>query len=294
MSKKFSDLRVIDGGLWVKTGSPKCQLVFSKWQPRRPEYWCDVEVILRTFLVNGCPAMDFVNVGASRSFSSTDFCVWYVFPHGLHSSFLDIEVPVGSSIWVRENFDGCSIVICDHTFPLNFIPIKIMSFDIIISMDWLSANLDDILYAEKWIRILLAEGGYVITHDQKSMGSIPIISMMKACMYLKRGYEVFLAQAIGRSRKTVELADVEVVMEYSNVFCDDFPDQSHSWHGELLGKWFGVSNSCICIEVMATYGTKCTLYTDHKCFLYIQNQNKLNMRQRHWVKLLVDYDCEIS
>ncbi|GKD88536.1 putative reverse transcriptase domain-containing protein [Tanacetum coccineum] len=41
------------------------------------------------------------------------------------------------------------------------------------------------------------------------------------------------------------------------------------------------------------YGTKCTVYTDHKSLQYILDQNKLNMRQRRWIELLSDYDCEI-
>ncbi|GJT49449.1 putative reverse transcriptase domain-containing protein [Tanacetum coccineum] len=41
------------------------------------------------------------------------------------------------------------------------------------------------------------------------------------------------------------------------------------------------------------YGTKCTLFTDHKSLQHILNQKELNMRQRRWLELLSDYDCEI-
>ncbi|GJU00182.1 putative reverse transcriptase domain-containing protein [Tanacetum coccineum] len=41
------------------------------------------------------------------------------------------------------------------------------------------------------------------------------------------------------------------------------------------------------------YGTKCTVFTDHKSLQHILNQKELNMRQRHWLELLADYDCEI-
>ena len=42
------------------------------------------------------------------------------------------------------------------------------------------------------------------------------------------------------------------------------------------------------------YGTKCTIFTDHKSLQHIFNQKELNMRQRRWVELLNDYDCEIK
>ncbi|GJV77627.1 putative reverse transcriptase domain-containing protein [Tanacetum coccineum] len=41
------------------------------------------------------------------------------------------------------------------------------------------------------------------------------------------------------------------------------------------------------------YGTKCTVFTDHKSIQHILNQKELNMRQRRWLELLSDYDCEI-
>ncbi|GKC72696.1 putative reverse transcriptase domain-containing protein [Tanacetum coccineum] len=41
------------------------------------------------------------------------------------------------------------------------------------------------------------------------------------------------------------------------------------------------------------YGTKCTVFTDHKSLQHILNQKELNMRQRRWLELLADYDCEI-
>nr|GEU69822.1 putative reverse transcriptase domain-containing protein [Tanacetum cinerariifolium] len=41
------------------------------------------------------------------------------------------------------------------------------------------------------------------------------------------------------------------------------------------------------------YGIKCTVFTDHKSLQYILDQKELNMRQRRWLELLADYDCEI-
>ncbi|KAJ9567114.1 hypothetical protein OSB04_003080 [Centaurea solstitialis] len=42
------------------------------------------------------------------------------------------------------------------------------------------------------------------------------------------------------------------------------------------------------------YGTKCTIFTDHKSLQHILNQKMLNMRQRRWVELLSNCDCEIK
>ncbi|TYK13576.1 pol protein [Cucumis melo var. makuwa] len=41
------------------------------------------------------------------------------------------------------------------------------------------------------------------------------------------------------------------------------------------------------------YGKKIQIFTDHKSLKYFFTQKKLNMRQRRWLELMKDYDCEI-
>ncbi|GJR19085.1 putative reverse transcriptase domain-containing protein [Tanacetum coccineum] len=41
------------------------------------------------------------------------------------------------------------------------------------------------------------------------------------------------------------------------------------------------------------YGTRCTVFTDHKRLQHILDQKEFNMRQRRWLELLSDYDCDI-
>nr|GEW51445.1 putative reverse transcriptase domain-containing protein [Tanacetum cinerariifolium] len=41
------------------------------------------------------------------------------------------------------------------------------------------------------------------------------------------------------------------------------------------------------------YETRCIVFTDHKSLKHILDQKELNMRQRRWLELLSDYDCDI-
>ncbi|GJT85456.1 putative reverse transcriptase domain-containing protein [Tanacetum coccineum] len=41
------------------------------------------------------------------------------------------------------------------------------------------------------------------------------------------------------------------------------------------------------------YGTKSVIYMDHKSLQHIFDQKELNMRQRRWIELFSDYECEI-
>ena len=41
------------------------------------------------------------------------------------------------------------------------------------------------------------------------------------------------------------------------------------------------------------YGETCEVYTNHKSLKHIFDQKDLNLRQRRWMELLKDYDCNI-
>jgi hypothetical protein len=41
-------------------------------------------------------------------------------------------------------------------------------------------------------------------------------------------------------------------------------------------------------------GHRCEIYNDHKSLKYIFTQNDLNLRQRHWLELIKDYDLRIN
>ncbi|GKA32508.1 retrotransposon protein, putative, ty3-gypsy subclass [Tanacetum coccineum] len=49
------------------------------------------------------------------------------------------------------------------------------------------------------------------------------------------------------------------------------------------------------LKILVTYYTvqSVTVFTDHKSLQHILRQKELNMRQRRWLELLADYDCEI-
>ncbi|GJS90036.1 putative reverse transcriptase domain-containing protein [Tanacetum coccineum] len=66
------------------------------------------------------------------------------------------------------------------------------------------------------------------------------------------------------------------------VYCD----ASHNGLGDVL-----MQNEKIWRHYL--YGTKCTVFTDHKSLQHILDQKELNMRKRRWLELLSDYDCEI-
>ncbi|GJT80225.1 putative reverse transcriptase domain-containing protein [Tanacetum coccineum] len=73
------------------------------------------------------------------------------------------------------------------------------------------------------------------------------------------------------------------------VYCDA------SKKGQGFGRCVDAKGKVFALKIWRhyLYGTKCTVFTDHKSLQHILNQKELNMRQRRWLELLSDYDCDI-
>ncbi|GKD50608.1 reverse transcriptase domain-containing protein [Tanacetum coccineum] len=73
------------------------------------------------------------------------------------------------------------------------------------------------------------------------------------------------------------------------VYCDASHQENYTTHDlELRAVVFALK-----IWRHYLYGTKYTVFTDHKSLQHILDQKELNMRQRRWLELLADYDCKI-
>ncbi|GJX95281.1 putative reverse transcriptase domain-containing protein [Tanacetum coccineum] len=58
--------------------------------------------------------------------------------------------------------------------------------------------------------------------------------------------------------------------------------------------YYDASHKGLGVVLMQTKSFKpmCTVFTDHKSLQHILDQKELNMRQRRWLELLSDYDCD--
>nr|GEV98492.1 hypothetical protein [Tanacetum cinerariifolium] len=62
---------------------------------------------------------------------------------------------------------------------------------------------------------------------------------------------------------------------------------------ESVKDWASPKSPTEIRQFLGLVGTKCTVFTDHKSLQHILDKKQLNMRQRRWLELLSDYDCEI-
>nr|GFB83001.1 putative reverse transcriptase domain-containing protein [Tanacetum cinerariifolium] len=109
-------------------------------------------------------------------------------------------------------------------------PIEKGSFDVIISMDWLSRYQAIIVFADKIVRIPWGRETLIFHGDgsnQEHETQLSIISCAKTQKYMLKGCQVFLAhvttkEAEGKSEKK-RLENVPIIRDFPEVFPEDFP-----------------------------------------------------------------------
>ncbi|GKF12478.1 putative reverse transcriptase domain-containing protein [Tanacetum coccineum] len=117
----------------------------------------DPNIMTGTFTLNDHFAITLFDSGADYSFVSTTFISLL----GLEPSNLgfryEIEIASGQLVEIDKVIKGCKLEIKGHVFDIDLIPFGHRSFDMIISMDWLSNYKAEIICHEKVVRIPLPD-----------------------------------------------------------------------------------------------------------------------------------------
>ncbi|GKA21013.1 reverse transcriptase domain-containing protein [Tanacetum coccineum] len=214
----------------------------------------DPNVVTGTFLLNQHLARVLFDSGADKSFVSISLASKLNIPPITLDTTYDIEMADGNLVGTNTVIQGCTLILLNQPFEIDLMPIKLGSFDVVIGMDWLSKYHARIICDEKVVHIPID-------------GATPVA---------RAPYRLAPSEMQELSDQLQELADQAPILALPEgnddfvVYCD----ASHQG-GHYL------------------YGTKCTVFTHHKSIRHILDRKELNMRQRRWLKLLADYDCEI-
>nr|GEW83700.1 putative reverse transcriptase domain-containing protein [Tanacetum cinerariifolium] len=141
-------------------------------------------------------------------------------------------------------------------------------------MDWLKTYHAVIVCDEKIVCVPFGNETLIIWCNRSNNGAhLNIISCTKTRKYLLKGYHVFLAnitiKTIKDKLEEKRLENVSIVQDFSEVFPEDLPGA----------------------EDFVAYCD--ASYKGLGAVLMQREKKELNLRQRHWLELLSDYDCEI-
>ncbi|GJR06378.1 putative reverse transcriptase domain-containing protein [Tanacetum coccineum] len=277
--------------------------------------------ITGTFLLNNRYASILFDTGADMSFISTAFSsLINIAPTLLENSY-DVELADGKIVRIDTIMRGCTLNFLNHPFNIDLMPIELGSFDIIIGMDWLRRCHAVIVYDEKLVRVpyrnetLTFRGAAPVARAPYRLAPSEMKELSEQLQELSdKGFIRPSSSPWGASDKKKHEEHLKAILEllkkeklYAKFSKCEFwitkrekvityasrklkvHEKNYTTHDLELGsvvfalkKWRHY-----------LYGTKCTVFTDHKSLQHILDQKELNMRQRHWLELLSDYDCDI-
>ncbi|GJW47451.1 putative reverse transcriptase domain-containing protein [Tanacetum coccineum] len=240
----------------------------------------DSNVVMGTFLLNNCHASMLFDSGADRSFVSSTFSALLdVAPSTLDTSYVN----VGSFDVITKYIEkGCQVYLAEVTSKktedksegkrLEDVPI-VWEFSEVFPKDL--SGLPPARQVE--FQIDLVPG----VAPQK-LCSAPILALPEGsenfvvyCDASHKGLGAVLMQ----KEKVIAYASRQLKVHEKNYTTHDL---------ELGAVVFALK-----MWRHYMYGIKYVMFTDHKSLQHILDQKELNMRQRRWLELLSDYDCEI-
>nr|GEY84485.1 putative reverse transcriptase domain-containing protein [Tanacetum cinerariifolium] len=247
----------------------------------------DSNVVTSTFLLNNRYASILFNIGADKRFVFNAFSSQIKITPTTLDYYYEVKLANGRIIRLNSILRGCTLNFLNHPFNIDLMPVKLGSFDAIIGIDWLAKYHAVIVCAEKIVRIPWRNEILIVHGDGSDQGNktrLNIISCTKTQKYMLKGFHVFLAHST-----TKETEDKLEKNRLENVpIIRNFPENYTTHDLELRLMVFALK-----IWRHYLYGTKCTMFTNHKSLQHILDQKELNMRQRHWLELLSDYECKI-
>nr|GEV31687.1 hypothetical protein [Tanacetum cinerariifolium] len=241
----------------------------------------------------------------------------------------EIELASGHLVEIDKVIKGCQLRIEGHVFDIDLISFGHEGFDVIIGMDWLSYHKAKIICHEKVVRIPLLDGKVLRVLGEKPDEKMRQLKSVKAKDKKKREIVVVrdflefpyrlapseLEELLGQHWELEDKGLTNapaVVMDLMNrvcrtyldkfviVFIDDIliyftTQKEHVEHLrlvlELLKKeklYAKFSKYEFWLREVQFLG-----HVIHGLAGYYRSQKELNMRQRRWIELFSDCDCEI-
>ncbi|XP_076890926.1 uncharacterized protein LOC143542150 [Bidens hawaiensis] len=177
-------------------------------------------VVNGTFSINDHSASVLFDTGVDKSFISLDFAYIIDKPWDRLSKPFTIEVANGNSISIDSVIRDCVLTPNKVKFRIDFIPIQMGSFDVIVGMKWLTLNHDKVACFEKFLRVTLKDGRIFKVFGSVPTSKLNLMSCFQAQCYLRKKYVAFLALVVEKYEVKKKIQDILVV----RVFPDFFPD----------------------------------------------------------------------
>ncbi|GJR81946.1 putative reverse transcriptase domain-containing protein [Tanacetum coccineum] len=153
----------------------------------------DPKVVTGTFLLNNRYATALFDLGADKSFVSTNFSTLIdIEPVELDICY-EVKLADGTVVSTNNVLIGCTLNLLNRSSPIDLM-----------------------------VRIPL-EGKTLVIEGDRNNSRLKIVSCIKVRKYIEKGCELFLAQVTEQKSKEKRLEDVPVIRDFPEVFPEELP-----------------------------------------------------------------------
>ncbi|CAL9019118.1 unnamed protein product, partial [Prunus brigantina] len=194
--------------------------VFSMTQQ---EAQATLDVITGMIPIFGYFARVLIDPGATHSFIAHSFLTYAsVRPTPMTGNF-SISLPTGDVLFADMVLRDCYVQVGDAMLEADLIPLELVNLDIILGMDWLEKHRASVDCFRKEVVFRSPGQTEAVFHGERRVLPSCLISAIRAKRLLKKGCVGYLAHIINTQGSTMNLEDIPVVCEFSDVFPDDLP-----------------------------------------------------------------------
>ncbi|KAL0534031.1 hypothetical protein IC582_028308 [Cucumis melo] len=180
-------------------------------------------VVTGTLPILGHYAFVLFDSGSSHSFISSVFVQHVGLEVEPLGSVLSVSTPSREVLLSKEKIKACQVEIANHVLDVTLLVLDMRDFDVILGMDWLSANDACIDCFGKKV-VFNPPSRPSFKFSGAGIVCIPkVISAMKANKLLSQGTWGILASVVDTRESEVSLSSEPVVREYPDVFPDELP-----------------------------------------------------------------------
>ncbi|XP_071707950.1 uncharacterized protein [Rutidosis leptorrhynchoides] len=186
----------------------------------------DPDLVTGMSLLNNHFVSVLFDTGTDKSFISKEF------RHDISKPLMPLELKYtveldnGKLLKSDKIYQNCTLNLAGKDFEIDLIPIELVSFDMVVGMDWLSKNKAEVICAKKIIRIPLENGEPLLVYRVKRNTKLNLISCLKVQKCLRKGCHAILAHVKDVESKEKRPNDVPVVKDFIEVFPEKLPGLS--------------------------------------------------------------------
>ncbi|GKF69485.1 putative reverse transcriptase domain-containing protein, partial [Tanacetum coccineum] len=138
-----------------------------------------LNVVTGTFLFNNRYAFVLFDSGSDRSFVDTRFSSMLDIDLVKIGASYEVELADGRVVSTNTILKGFTLNLVNHIFEIDLMPIKLGTFNVIISMDWLVKH-DVVIVCGEKVFCILYKNKMLIVESDKGVSRLKVISCIKA------------------------------------------------------------------------------------------------------------------